>query len=164
MAHLIHFCVCCALCVQKWDATELVLHYEGPKVPILISQVPSYLHPLTISTSIQTVSGRSSMRLDSCFFSNSSVCYAVSLCPVYLHQGDADPYLKEQLKSEQFMWNADRAGVPVVYKLEEGYDHSYFFISTFIHSHIEYADKVLRDVITEPNAEKEEDLGEQKAR
>jgi len=79
-----------------WDACELLKNYDGPKVPILISQ------------------------------------------------GKADNFLiQKQLLPENFVDVAGKVHYPVQLNMEEGYDHGYYFISTFIAQHIEHAARTL---------------------
>ena len=56
---------------------------------------------------------------------------------ILVDQGSADDFLASgQLLPEKFLEAAKAAGVPVAFKLREGYDHSYYYISTFIGEHI----------------------------
>ena len=50
--------------------------------------------------------------------------------------GTNDPYLEKELKPELLEAACARAGVPLILRRQEGYDHSYYFISTFIGDHI----------------------------
>ncbi|KAJ1557750.1 hypothetical protein HK096_005572 [Nowakowskiella sp. JEL0078] len=75
----------------KYDATELVIEYNGPKLDILIDQ------------------------------------------------GSEDQFLKTQLLPEMFVSSAKSTNkIELQYRLQEGYDHSYWFIQTFIDDHIEF--------------------------
>lgn len=47
-------------------------------------------------------------------------------------QGDGDPFLEKQLKPEPLRAACERAGVDLTFRLQPGYDHSYYFISTFM--------------------------------
>lgn len=47
-------------------------------------------------------------------------------------QGGADNFLKEQLKPELLEAACAKAGIPLTLGMREGYDHSYYFISTFM--------------------------------
>ncbi len=51
-------------------------------------------------------------------------------------QGAADDFLEEQLKLHLLREAVDAAGMPASIRLHEGYDHSYFFVSTFMPEHI----------------------------
>jgi S-formylglutathione hydrolase len=53
-------------------------------------------------------------------------------------QGAADQFLETQLKPELLERSCARAGVPLTLRIHEGYDHSYFFISTFIEDHLRW--------------------------
>ena len=50
--------------------------------------------------------------------------------------GDADPFLTEQLRPELLRQACAAAGIPLELRLQRGYDHSYYFISTFMADHI----------------------------
>ena len=51
-------------------------------------------------------------------------------------QGDADNFLREQLKTELLVMACRNAGIPATIRMQPGYDHSYYFISTFMAVHI----------------------------
>jgi S-formylglutathione hydrolase len=53
-------------------------------------------------------------------------------------QGTADQFLETQLKPELLERACAQAGVPLTLRMHEGYDHSYFFISTFIEDHLRW--------------------------
>ncbi|WP_425105994.1 S-formylglutathione hydrolase [Ancylobacter sp.] len=51
-------------------------------------------------------------------------------------QGGADPFLDTGLRPQLLADACRKAGIPLTFHLREGYDHSYFFISTFMADHI----------------------------
>lgn len=51
-------------------------------------------------------------------------------------QGTADGFLDEQLKTGLLVEACEAAGQPATIRMQEGYDHSYYFISTFMAGHI----------------------------
>ena len=53
-------------------------------------------------------------------------------------QGTSDPFLERQLKPELLREACERAGVALDLRLRDGYDHSYFFIATFIEDHLRF--------------------------
>jgi len=53
-------------------------------------------------------------------------------------QGTADNFLENQLKPRLLEDACERAGVPLTLRMQEGYDHSYFFIATFIEDHLRW--------------------------
>jgi len=58
--------------------------------------------------------------------------------PVLVDQGEADTFLGEQLKPELLEQACAEAEFPMTIRRQAGYDHSYFFIATFIGEHIEF--------------------------
>ena len=60
------------------------------------------------------------------------------LTELLVDQGAADQFLETQLKPHLLESACARAGVPLTLRIHEGYDHSYFFISTFIESHLRW--------------------------
>merc|ERR1712038_1292533 len=75
---------------KAYDATELILKYNGPKAPILIDQ------------------------------------------------GTADGFLSNQLKPTNFTAAAASNRYPINLRMQALYDHSYYFISTFMRDHIRH--------------------------
>ena len=51
-------------------------------------------------------------------------------------QGEADNFLAEQLKPELLAEACETAGVPLILRMQPGYDHSYYFVSTFMADHL----------------------------
>jgi S-formylglutathione hydrolase len=51
-------------------------------------------------------------------------------------QGSADTFLAEQLRTPLLEAACAAAGIPATIRMQEGYDHSYFFISTFMADHV----------------------------
>lgn len=59
-----------------------------------------------------------------------------SKLPLLVDQGDADEFLQTQLRPQLLQEAADAAGHPLTLRLQPGYDHSYYFIASFIGEHI----------------------------
>ena len=57
---------------------------------------------------------------------------------ILLDQGGADDFLQEQLKPELFAAACEKAGQPLRLRMQPGYDHSYYFIATFIEDHLRF--------------------------
>jgi S-formylglutathione hydrolase len=53
-------------------------------------------------------------------------------------QGSADNFLAEQLKTHLLSEACDAAGMPATIRMQDGYDHSYYFISTFMADHLRW--------------------------
>ena len=52
--------------------------------------------------------------------------------------GDADQFLTEQLRPELLQGACDKAHIPLTLRRQAGYDHSYYFISTFMADHLRW--------------------------
>ncbi len=51
-------------------------------------------------------------------------------------QGEADNFLHEQLKTGLLVMACRKAGIPATIRMQPGYDHSYYFISSFLAEHV----------------------------
>ena len=65
--------------------------------------------------------------------------------PILVDQGLADPFLEEQLKPYLFEHACAESGLPLILRRHEGYDHGYYFISTFIEDHLQHHAAILGD-------------------
>jgi S-formylglutathione hydrolase len=61
-----------------------------------------------------------------------------SVPEILVDQGDADSFLADQLKPELLAEACDRAGIPLTLRMQPGYDHSYYFISSFLEDHLRW--------------------------
>jgi S-formylglutathione hydrolase len=52
--------------------------------------------------------------------------------------GDADQFLTEQLRPELLQAACEKANIPLTLRRQNGYDHSYYFISTFMSDHLRW--------------------------
>ncbi|TNE28219.1 MAG: S-formylglutathione hydrolase [Alphaproteobacteria bacterium] len=57
---------------------------------------------------------------------------------ILIDQGLADPFLEEQLQPELFQTACNKVGQKLTLRLQDGYDHSYFFIQSFIGDHLKF--------------------------
>ncbi len=58
--------------------------------------------------------------------------------PLLIDVGDSDPFLERELRPELFESACQKAGVKLTLRRQPGYDHSYYFISTFMQDHIQW--------------------------
>ncbi|MGF1760379.1 S-formylglutathione hydrolase [Photobacterium sagamiensis] len=58
--------------------------------------------------------------------------------PALVDQGDQDSFLAEQLKPEALIAAAQASQYPLELRMQEGYDHSYFFMASFIEDHLRF--------------------------
>lgn len=57
---------------------------------------------------------------------------------ILVDQGAADPFLAEQLKPELLVAAAKAAGQRLTLRMQPGYDHSYFFMASFVDDHVAF--------------------------
>lgn len=57
---------------------------------------------------------------------------------ILVDQGSKDQFLETQLKPELLSKACEKANIPFKLRLQEGYDHSYYFIATFIEDHLRF--------------------------
>jgi S-formylglutathione hydrolase len=63
--------------------------------------------------------------------------------PILYDQGTADAFLTSQLFPEIFKQACELANQPLTLRYQAGYDHSFYFIATFIEDHIRYHAQIL---------------------
>ena len=64
--------------------------------------------------------------------------------PLLIEQGGDDEFLASQLQPERLRVACAGAGHPLELRMQPGYDHSYYFIASFIGGHIAYHAAALR--------------------
>ncbi len=64
--------------------------------------------------------------------------------PVLVDQGTGDEFLTEQLKPDLLKEACDAAAIPLTLRMQEGYDHSYYFMASFMGDHIAHHAKALK--------------------
>lgn len=68
---------------------------------------------------------------------------ATQFVPALVDQGDADEFLQTQLKPQALEAAAKVSAYPLELNRREGYDHSYYFIASFIEDHLRFHAKHL---------------------
>ena len=63
---------------------------------------------------------------------------------ILVDQGDADSFLTDQLKPELLKAAAQKAGQGLTLRMQPGYDHSYFFMASFVDDHVAFHAKRLK--------------------
>ncbi|KQP43226.1 S-formylglutathione hydrolase [Pseudorhodoferax sp. Leaf274] len=69
---------------------------------------------------------------------------AAERLPLLVDQGDADEFLAAQLQPELLQAACTAAGHPLTLRLQPGYDHSYYFIASFLGDHFAHHAQALR--------------------
>lgn len=64
--------------------------------------------------------------------------------PLLVDQGDRDDFMHGQLKPDALQAVADAAGHPLRLRIQPGYDHSYYFIASFIDDHLRHHAEALK--------------------
>jgi len=67
-----------------------------------------------------------------------------SVDEILLDVGDADPFIEKELRPELLERACADAGIELNLRIQPGYDHSYFFISTFMAEHLRWHAERLR--------------------
>ncbi|MGB6055371.1 MAG: S-formylglutathione hydrolase [Burkholderiaceae bacterium] len=62
---------------------------------------------------------------------------------ILIDQGTDDQFLEKQLLPERFEAACAAAGQPLTLRRQPGYDHGYYFISTFIEDHLDFHQRIL---------------------
>ncbi len=57
---------------------------------------------------------------------------------ILIDQGDSDPFLTDQLKPDLLVAAAKASGQKITLRMQPGYDHSYFFMASFIADHVAF--------------------------
>jgi S-formylglutathione hydrolase len=73
------------------------------------------------------------------------IATAAERLPLLVEQGDADEFLATQLRPELLRAACDAVGHPLNLRLRAGYDHSYYFIASFLGEHVAHHAAALRD-------------------
>ena len=74
----------------------------------------------------------------------SLIANAQERLPLLIDQGDADEFLAGQLKPELLQAACTSVGHPLELRMQPGYDHSYYFIASFIGEHIAHHARALK--------------------
>lgn len=64
--------------------------------------------------------------------------------PLLIDQGGGDEFLEKQLRPQLLQAAAEAAGYPLTLRVQPGYDHSYYFIGSFIGEHIAFHARALQ--------------------
>ena len=61
-----------------------------------------------------------------------------------MDQGTADDFLDEHLKPDLLQEACRAAGLPLTLRYQAGYDHSYYFMQSFIGDHLAHHARILK--------------------
>ena len=63
---------------------------------------------------------------------------------ILIDQGTSDTFLERELRPELLRQACEEAGIGLTLRMQEGYDHSYYFIATFMEDHLRWHAERLR--------------------
>ena len=69
---------------------------------------------------------------------------ATGRLPLLVDQGDADEFLDGQLKPQLLQAACEAAGHPLTLRMQPGYDHSYYFMASFMGDHVAHHARALK--------------------
>lgn len=123
----------------------LVIGMKNAKRFKAISAFAPILNPIEVPWGIKAFSSYLGEDKDSWKeWDASELIKETNVSPILIVQGTKDGFYPEQLEETTFLENAKKNNQKVNYKKAEGYDHSYFFISTFLEEHFDFHIKHLR--------------------
>jgi S-formylglutathione hydrolase len=79
---------------------------------------------------------------------------------ILIDQGLDDKFLVEQLKPELFEEACSKAGQPLTLRRHPGYDHSYYFIASFVADHLRHHARALAPAYPRDSGSREDEHGE----
>ncbi len=84
----------------------------------------------------------------SCYDASVLMARGSRIVPMLVDQGSEDEFLEEQLKPEALEYAAQARGYPLQLNYRQGYDHSYYFVASFIEDHLRFHARYLLDVMS----------------
>jgi S-formylglutathione hydrolase len=84
---------------------------------------------------------------DECVWQEHDTCHLLRSrsfpSQILVDQGDADPFLEEQLQTWRLVAVLKENGQSAKVRMQPGYDHSYYFIASFIDDHLRHHARIL---------------------
>lgn len=124
----------------------LVLALNQPQRFASVSAFAPIVHPMDCPWGQKAFRGYLGEDPDSWrqFDSCELILQGARLKHLLIDQGDADAFLTEQLKPQLLEAVCQQTGQPLQLRYQPGYDHSYYFIASFINEHLEYHAQALK--------------------
>lgn len=124
----------------------LTLHLKHPEIYKSVSAFSPIVAPTQVPwgrkafTAYLGTNESEWLNYDACHLVSS----AASKAEILIDQGLSDQFLVDQLKPELFEAACGRSGQSVTIRSQKGYDHSYYFIASFIDDHIAHHARALK--------------------
>jgi S-formylglutathione hydrolase len=123
----------------------ITLHLKHPTVFQSCSAFSPIVSPARVpwgQKALETYLGPKSVAWDA-YDSTELVKAHQTNADILIDQGDVDQFLAEQLDPSQFLEEARKHGQAVTHRMQPGYDHSYYFVASFLSEHVAWhADKL----------------------
>jgi len=123
----------------------LTLHLKHPDIFRSVSALSPITAPMQVPWGEKAFSAY--LGDDRSSWSAYDACELVSARPsgahILIDTGDSDPFLEEQLRPQLFIDACKACGQALNYRMQNGYDHSYWFIASVIEDHLEHHSTVL---------------------
>ena len=118
----------------------LTLHLKNPDIFKSCSAFSPISNPSNVPWGVKAFTGY--LGKDTTAWRNYDATDLVITAPssanILIDQGKTDNFLSEQLDPSTFLAACEKVGQPVTYRWQEGYDHSYYFIASFIEDHLRH--------------------------
>jgi S-formylglutathione hydrolase len=123
----------------------LTLHLKHPKTYQSVSAVAPIVAPSQVPWGQKACTAY--LGSDESTWQQYDACQLVAKQPskalLLIDTGDADSFFDEQLQPKAFIEACEKAGQSLNYRMQAGYDHSYWFIASVIEDHLEHHARVL---------------------
>lgn len=118
----------------------LTLHLKSPELYKTCSAFAPIVAPMQVPWGQKALSGYLGEDKDvwAAYDAVELVKASPSRTTILIDQGAADNFLAEQLQPELFEAACSESGQNLELRMQEGYDHSYYFIATFIEDHLRH--------------------------
>jgi S-formylglutathione hydrolase len=123
----------------------LTLHFKHPETYRSVSAFAPIVAPTQVAWGQQVYNAY--LGPDQANWAAYDACALVAVQPSSAHilidQGDADQFLESELRPELFEHACRAAGQNLTLRMQPGYDHSYWFIASFMEDHLRHHAGVL---------------------
>jgi len=123
----------------------LTLHLKHPDVYRSVSAFSPITSPSTVpwgTKAFEHYLGKDQSAWEN-YDASKLVAKQASQATLLIDTGDADQFLEEQLQPQAFIDCCKEHGQALNYRLQPGYDHSYYFVASFIADHLAHHKSVL---------------------
>lgn len=127
----------------------LIMALKNPGKYTSVSAFAPIVNPCSVPWGIKAFSAylgedkNAWLEWDSCALMYAS--HAQDAIPTLIDQGDNDQFLADQLQPAVLAEAARQKAWPMTLRIQPGYDHSYYFIASFIEDHLRFHAQYLRE-------------------